>query len=1317
MDNLHVHGIYKHACPNCGGEIDDLRLYHGLPCNKCLPRNKLPLQELRRLNVITIGKLLASLGNLKEYKWLYDVEKKLRTLEEFFKKATGSRFWSSQRMWARRVLRGKSFAIVAPTGVGKTLFGLAMALYFAVYEKAKSYIIVPTTPLVIQAEDRLNDLASKAGVNVRVLAIHSRISRKERGERLAKLQTGDFDILVTTSRFLQQNFNYIKGNRFKFLFVDDVDAVLKSSKSIDLLLMLMGFDENDLEIGLELVKARREFASAMSRGDSKLVKEISEKIESLERRLKAKVSKLDTVLIVSTATGRPRGTRVKLFRELLGFEVGSRSEFLRNITDSYIDPLNNDIEYTVKYLVEKLGDGGLVFVPIDKGVDYAVKLAEYISEHTPLNAKPFYSKEIKALEEFIEGKVNILVGVATYYGVMVRGIDLPARVRYAVFAGVPRLKFSTQLDDPHPVNIFRALTILRDILEGDERKKVETLIARLRRHLQKLSTASLSKLAEMLRSGVEPQTRIDRDFYDALKLVRDLMSREDVRRKLYESPELSIIEVEGKTYILVPDVMTYIQASGRTSRMFAGGLTYGLSVVIVDDPRLFRGLVKRMKWVIEDSEWVNFKELNLNEVLKRIDEDREKVRKVLSGEIKAEVKDLVKTALMVVESPNKARTIANFFGKPSIRTINDVLKVYEVTSGDYILMITASGGHVYDLVKEPRGFLGVEVEEKPGYLRFIPVYTSIKKCLVCGHQFVDERNTCPRCDSTYIKDSKDVVKALRELSSEVDLVLIGTDPDTEGEKIGWDIAVLLSPYTSNIQRIEFHEVTRKAINEALRSIREFNLKLVEAQIVRRVEDRWIGFTLSPLLWYEFWPAYCLTFIMGSKKRKKRDYKCTPGEKQTLSAGRVQTPVLGWVIDRFIEYKKNLKKHYSIDIAYNDSKLTIEFIEDELIGALPSLEVEEIRKQEVEVRKITEKVEELKPLPPFTTDTLLSEASIKYRLSATEVMNIAQELFEMGFITYHRTDSTRVSDTGINVAREYLREKYGDKYKEYFAPRTWGTGGAHEAIRPTRPIDVERLRELIAEGVIQPVRRLTRNHYLIYDLIFRRFIASQMKPAKIKKEVLNVKLGKAIKQLELTIDVIEPGFLEVYPIVDIVKEIPSGKYKIIDVRVSKRSTKPLYSQGDVVALMKKRKIGRPSTYAKIIQTIMQRGYVSETPKQKKLIATQLGRGVYAFLTSLIVEEIAKKAAEEGMTTALDLYNEFKELKKHISEKTIHLLSERVRKLVSEERTRILEQYMDQVEEGKRDYQDVLKELYNEVREISYIIQSFEEKTKSINSNKR
>ncbi len=1241
-------GLYRHACPNCGEAEEDYRLFLGLPCFRCLP-----IVEPKRMNIEEIARKLKGRGKLAGYKELYELHKKLKDIEELFRKAVGSRMWSAQRTWAKRVLRNKSFAIVAPTGVGKTLFGLFTSLYIALREKGKSYVIVPTTPLVIQAEKKLNELKDKLGANVRILTIHSRIPRKERGERLAKLQAGDFDILITTSRFLQQNFTYIKNNRFKFIFVDDVDAILKSSKSIDLVLQLMGFKQEVLDKALEVIKMKRDLMVYVARGAKEEVDKLTKKIEEYEKELNKYKKKIKSVLIVSTATGRPKGIRVKLFRELLGFEVGARSEFLRNVVDAFYMPKKGEsLEDAICSIVKKLGNGGLIFIPIDKGVEYAKEIAGIVTERTGLIAKPFYSKEVKALEEFIEGKVNILVGVATYYGILVRGLDLPERVRYAVFAGIPRHKFTTQFEEPHPIRIFRTLTILREVVSEEEKRNIDILIGRLRRHLQRLPTLALQKLTEMLIQGEEPKTRVEKDFTEALKLVRQLLSRSDIKERLKKLEEINIVEENGKTYLLIPDVMTYIQASGRTSRLYAGGITKGLSVVVVDDPKLFNGLVKRMKWVIEEVTWKSLEEINLDEVLKEIDEDRENVRLVLSGKITAEVKDLVKTVLMVVESPNKARTIASFFGKPNVKNINDVLKVYEVTTGNTILLITASGGHVYDLVVD-EGFHGVRLPD-PVVKKFLPVYTSLKRCLVCGHQFTEEKGECPHCGSKLIKDSRKVIEALREVSLEVDEVLIGTDPDTEGEKIGWDVAVLLAPYTKNIKRIEFHEVTRRAILNALNNPRNFDFKLIEAQIVRRIEDRWIGFTLSPILWFRFWPEYCRTYLLGKVSKEK----CEPGANRYLSAGRVQTPVLGFIVKRYDEFKKSIKKFYRI----KTDVLEVTFTEDEL----PVKDEKELESMNLKINVVEEKEEEIKPLPPFTTDMLLAEASARLRLGAQETMKIAQELFEMGFITYHRTDSTRISDAGINVAREYLREMYGDKYKEYFAPRTWGTGGAHEGIRPTKPIDAERLRELIIEGIIQPVRRLTKMHYALYDLIFRRFIASQMKPAKIKKQIVEIEIAGAKKVLEIPYEVIEEGFLVIYKPIEILRPLKSGEYPVKEVQSTKRATVPLYTQGDVIKVMKEKGIGRPSTYAKIIQTILQRGYVRESKKQKKLMPTQLGREVYSFLTR------------------------------------------NYGPLVSEERTRLLEELMDKIERGELDYQKVLHELYEEVKPIEEEVERYRRK---------
>ena len=219
--------------------------------------------------------------------------------------------------------------------------------------------------------------------------------------------------------------------------------------------MLLGFTEEEIQTAYEFIKLKRKLAqpSLSEKERSMLLKNIMKKqklIERFSRRIKG-------VLIVSSATGRPRGLRVKLFRELLGFEVGTRSEYLRAIIDTYLKP-ENSIEEEVAKLVNLLGKGGLIFVPIDKGVEYAKTLIEFLQKKG-IKAKMFISKEIKALEEFINGEVDVLVGVATYYGVMVRGLDLPEIIRYAIFAGIPRFKFSTKLEEPHPLNIMRALVI------------------------------------------------------------------------------------------------------------------------------------------------------------------------------------------------------------------------------------------------------------------------------------------------------------------------------------------------------------------------------------------------------------------------------------------------------------------------------------------------------------------------------------------------------------------------------------------------------------------------------------------------------------------------------------------------------------------------------------------------------------------------------------------------------------------------------------------------------------------------------------------
>ncbi|RLG75806.1 MAG: reverse gyrase [Thermoprotei archaeon] len=1216
------HGIYRHGCINCSGEISDLRLSYMLPCEKCLPiRVEDLIKAMPSPTHTDIIKLTEKLGTLKKLRKLKYIISEVNEFHRLFEKLIGNKMWSAQETWAKRVLKKESFSIVAPTGVGKTVFGIVASIYFA-RKNLKSYIIVPTTPLVLQVHGKLVEFVKKLNKPINVIAYHAKLGSKEKKKTLEDIANGNFHILVTTSKFLSARFDILKDNRFYFIFVDDVDAILKSSKNIDYVLMLLGFTEEEIQTAYEFIKLKRKLAqpSLSEKERSMLLKNIMKKqklIERFSRRVKG-------VLIVSSATGRPRGLRVKLFRELLGFEVGTRSEYLRAIIDTYLKP-ENSIEEEVAKLVNLLGKGGLIFVPIDKGVEYAKTLVEFLQKKG-IKAKMFISKEIKALEEFINGEVDVLVGVATYYGVMVRGLDLPEIIRYAIFAGIPRFKFSTKLDEPHPLNIMRALVILREILEKDEKKeKIDKLIVKMKKYLTIAPAAALSEIAKKLKENIPPETVAEKIFYEALSLARLLLEKTEIKRKLKELKEVAIVEENGRMYILIPDIMTYIQASGRTSRMFVGGITKGLSIVIVDDERLLYGLLRRTKWFIEDMAWIDLKTVDLKAVMKEIDEDRELVRAVREGKVKLErVKEWFKTILLVVESPNKARTIANFFGKPTIRRSNG-LKVYEVTTGKYLLMITATGGHVFDLTTS-QGFHGV-LTPKDNYVnKYLPVYDTLKRCLNCGYQFteyiMERKKLCPKCGSSNIRDSLNVINFIKELAEEVDLVLIGTDPDTEGEKIGWDIAVHLRPHAKKLLRVEFHEVTKRAIAEALDSPREFNANLIKAQVVRRIEDRWIGFELSRRLWNVFGMHW-------------------------LSAGRVQTPVLGWIIDRYVKWSRERKTVYIIRIK---DLLTVEIFEDEIPKEY------RISEGRTEIDVLEEKTleESLPPLPPFTTDTLLTEASKMLRLSASKTMELAQDLFELGFITYHRTDSPRVSLYGQNIARTYLTDVYGEKAKDYFKPRGWAVGGAHECIRPTRPIDADRLVKLISEGIITPIKPLTKDHILLYDLIFRRFIASQMKEAKVLKQKLKIKVMGVVKEPERVIAIKDKGFLEFYNIVHIEPKIEKGKYISEEIKIEKRPLTYLFTHGDLVKQMKDKGIGRPSTYAKIINTLLQRKYVIE--KKKRLIPTDLGIKVYTYL--------------------LQNYS----------------------RLVSEERTAMLEELMDEIERGEKNYLDVLDELYDEITSL-------------------
>ncbi|MCD6403206.1 MAG: reverse gyrase, partial [Candidatus Aenigmarchaeota archaeon] len=853
---MEIKAIFDNLCPNCEKSISDLRLRSHSVCSKCLPKDiQKPFEE----KVFSVYKQLLEFGKLRNYSRIYSLLSQAKEAEEIFSKATnGFRLWGAQRAWLKRLLKGKSFSIIASTGIGKTTFGMFMAVYFGMKNK-KSYLILPTTTLVKQAVERIKKFEENLGIDVGLAYYYSKLKEKEgMKERIAE---GDFKILVTSSQFLATNFELLQGKKFDFIFVDDVDAFLKASKNIEKVLLLLGFSQEIIKAGYKLLNLKL----APERNE-KAIKKLEDLIQEFKQKNRI------GCLIVSSATGRAKGRKVKIYRELLDFDIGHTKEIIRNIEDCYAEEFGED---KLIHLLKKFGKGGLVFVPVDMGIEYAKTLSEKLREKG-IKAGVVYAGNKKDLESFEKEELDVLVGVATYYGSLVRGLDLPHLIRYAIFYGVPKFRFSLSLEKSGIFDALSLMNILSDVLEGEDKQRLDSIYFRLRKIVRSLDAGSLKLLESSLQNGEElkSQTLIKAKelLVQAKELLGELLENEAVLERLKKYEFASLKKEGNELKISIPDVRTYIQASGRTSRLFAGGVTKGLSVVLIDDPKVFHGLVRSMRWVYPDSEFKRLDEMDLYEVFKQIDEDRERVRAVIAGKAKAVTKDLVKSGLMIVESPNKARTIANFFGKPSRRRIGKMV-CYEVNTGDYILTIVATAGHVMDLVSD-KGYDGVLLLND----RFVPVYGSIKRCPKCGTQFVDS-HACPKCGNEEIIDKLETLKVLSELAEEVDEVFIATDADAEGEKIAWDIYLALKPYSPKLKRTEFHEVTRRAIQEAIINRRDVDEKLVEAQIVRRVEDRWIGFGLSELLWKKF-------------KNTK------------LSAGRVQTPVLGWIIQREKEFKES-----------------------------------------------------------------------------------------------------------------------------------------------------------------------------------------------------------------------------------------------------------------------------------------------------------------------------------------------------------------------------------------------------------------------------
>lgn len=509
--------------------------------------------------------------------------------------------------------------------------------------------------------------------------------------------------------------------------------------------------------------------------------------------------------------------------------------------------------------------------------------------------------------------------------------------------------------------------------------------------------------------------------------------------------------------------------------------------------------------------------------------------------------------LIIVESPAKANTIKKFLGGKT--------------------KVVASMGHIRDL---PKSKLGVNIENN-----FEPEYINIR-------------------------GKGDLIKSLKKDAKSAKKVYLATDPDREGEAIAWHLAHILDIPEDSKSRVTFNEITKTAVQKAIKEPRQIDINLVNAQQARRVLDRIVGYKLSPVLW---------------KKVRKG-----------LSAGRVQSVAVKLIVDREKEIEDFIPEEYwNIIAKLLDEKSKKEF-EAKLVGK-NNKKLEIHSKEEVDeilanikdakfiVKDVKKGERKRNPAPPFTTSTMQQEASRKLNFSLKKTMSVAQTLYEgvkipekgtVGLITYMRTDSTRISEEARKVAKEVVEATYGSEYYEnrYYKTKA-DAQDAHEAIRPTY-IDIKP--EQIKDS-------LTNDQYKLYRLIYNRFLASQMKSAifdtlavTIDANEYNFKAnGQSIKF---------KGFMTLYvegtdekedeigqiPLLEVAQEVKKEK---IESKQSFTEPPPRYTEASLVKALEEKDIGRPSTYSPTITTILARHYIEKEAKQ--LVPTELGKVVNKLLT--------------------------------------------------------------------------------------------------------
>ncbi|KGM97742.1 DNA topoisomerase I [Clostridium novyi A str. 4552] len=546
--------------------------------------------------------------------------------------------------------------------------------------------------------------------------------------------------------------------------------------------------------------------------------------------------------------------------------------------------------------------------------------------------------------------------------------------------------------------------------------------------------------------------------------------------------------------------------------------------------------------------------------------------------------------LVIVESPAKAKTIGKYLGK------------------NYI--VTASMGHIRDL---PKSQLGVDIENN-----YNPKYITIR-------------------------GKGELLSSLRKQAKKSDKVFLATDPDREGEAISWHLAEALKIDENEECRIEFNEITKNAIKSAIKSPRKLNLNLVDAQQARRVLDRLVGYKISPILWRKV--------------------------KWGLSAGRVQSVALKMICDRENEIKEfNPKEYWTIECELKKQKSQKSFIVKLVSKNNEKIEinneeeskliVKELKQNEYIVKSIKKSEKHKKPLPPFTTSTFQQDSYKKLNFSTKKSMSVAQQLYEgidikgkgtVGLITYMRTDSVRISDEAQKNARQFITENFGQNYVPETIRNFKGKKNiqdAHEAIRPTYI-------ELVPDEIKD---NLKPDQFKVYNLIWKRFMASQMADCIMNTMSININNGQYILRASGS-NIKFDGFKKVYKYEE---DEESLKFPVLDenevlddkkVEGKQHFTQPpsRFSEATLVKTLEENGIGRPSTYAPIVSTLLDRKYIER--EKKTLTPTELG-----FIVNNIVSEYFKQ-------------------------------------IVDVEFTAEMEGKLDNIEEGKEKWKDVVNEFYS------------------------